>query len=233
MIVVNLNRSYPEFAAGLAESGHTDPNKVLMRDLRPLAQATAGDWFRLTDMRIRQYGGPLVGVFAAQVVSVYEIEGWEQQADHTVRFDVKPAVTWSALLGTGQPGGPWKQGEARGTRLVESASYQERYEIATTLGRDTAAWKRHTAELALRHQGLIERDPIPVETVSHPAQLTVEWPGMAPIGLQFTSTGILEIEVPRGMRTRVVRAKDITETDQQLAARLNVSVSTVRRWKRR
>ena len=233
MIVVNLNKSYPEFAAALGQSGKKDPNEILMRDLRPLAAITAGDWFRITDLRARQYGDVLVGCFAAQVVSIYHIVGWEQQPDQTIRFEVKPAIEWATMLGTGQPGGPWKQGEARGSRFVDSASYRERYERPTTKGRDTASWKRLTGELVLRHQGLIEREPIPVESVAHPAHMTVEWPGIPPIGLQFTSTGILEIEVPQGLRTRVVHAKDITASDQQIAAKLGVSVSTVRRWKRR
>lgn len=232
MIVVNLNRSYPEFAADLVAARPT-PEAVVMKDLRPLAAITAGDWFRVTDIKARQYGDVLVGCYAGQVVSVYHVTGWKQQSDQTIRFDVKPAITWHAILGAGQPGGPWKQGEARGTRYVESASYKERYELPTTTGRDTTSWKLATAELAYRHQGQISRDPIPTETVNHPAHLTVEWPGIPPIGLHFTTTGILEIEVPQDLRTRVVHSKDITETDQHIASRLGVSVSTIRRWKKK
>lgn len=121
MIVVNLNKSYPEFAAALGQSGKKDPNEILMRDLRP-PRIESSDPAAAPTRRCGRSTPPEL------------------------------AIEWATMLGTGQPGGPWKQGEARGSRFVDSASYRERYERPTTKGRDTASWKRLTGELGvLRH----------------------------------------------------------------------------------
>lgn len=63
----------------------------------------------------------LVGVSGDQVVSVYEIRGWRRDDDHRVIFNVSRArAEMAAAVGQPTPGGPWKRGESRPIRYVDT-----------------------------------------------------------------------------------------------------------------
>lgn len=200
MILVNLAKSYPAVARQLAELGYAEPKYVKVADLAPLAAATAGEWYRVSPLRIEEFGDLLVGGYAGEAVSVWKIAGHDQHPQNgTVTFQLKPALDWHQLVGAPQPTGPWKQGEARGIRYIPTEEYQ-RYQGRPNIN----TWKANTWSSAVAHHSRIDRTAIPVAALSTPAEISVSWPHLGPIKLAITSTGILEISVPHGLRTRTL-----------------------------
>lgn len=68
----------------------------------------------------------ILGVNGDQIVSVYKIVGWHrsQDEDRKVVFDVSPArCEMAAVIGQPVPGGPWKRGEARPVRYVDTGTF--------------------------------------------------------------------------------------------------------------
>lgn len=197
MIVVNLAKTYPGAARAIAELGHAQGKQVKVAELEPLSAISAGDWYRISDLRIAEHGDVLVGTYSNEVVAVWSITGHTQNQDGTVTFALKPATEWHQLVGAPQPGGSWKQGESRATRYIPTGEY-ERY-----LGRPNVnTWKLNTWQVAIAHHQRISREPVPVAAFNTPATIAVSWPHVGPIHLSITDTGILEISVPHGLRTR-------------------------------
>lgn len=200
MILVNLAKSYPAAARQLTAVGHTDPRQVKVAELAPLAAATAGEWYRVSELKIVEFGDIIVGGYAGEAVSVWRIGGHTQDpAGGTVTFNLKPAAEWHQLVGAPQPGGPWKQGEARGIRYIPTDEYT-RYQSRPNIN----SWKTNTWKTAIAHTNRIDREPVPLAAFNTPATVSVGWPHVGPITLAITSTGILEISVPHQLRTRVV-----------------------------
>lgn len=203
MIIVNLNKTFPDWAEKFAAAAPADDlHKVKIADLHDLAEICAGDWWRIPDLTIAGYGDILVGCYANQVVAAYTIAGHRQDPKTSrVRFTLKPAYEYSAIVGAGQPGGPWKQGEARGSRHLPTDDYADRYKGTP----NARAWKYNVAELAVLLSSRLTRDPTPPAQVNHPAQVSFSWPHLGEVTLSWTTTGVLEIAVPEGIRTRTVR----------------------------
>lgn len=199
MILVNLTKSYPAVARKLAELGLDSPRQVKVALLVDLAAATAGDWYRVSELKIAEFGDIIVGCYGGEAVSVWAIVGHTQQPDGTVSFQLKPALEWHQLVGAPQPGGPWKRGEARATRYVDTEEYA-RYRGHPNIN----TWKANTWTTAIAHHRRIDREPVPVAAFNTPAEISVSWPHVGPITLHLTSTGVLEISVPQGLRTRTV-----------------------------
>ena len=203
MIVVNLNKTFPTWAEKFAVTAPVDDlHQVKIADLHGLAEICAGDWWRIPELAIAQYGDLLVGCYANQIVAAYHISGHRQdKATGRVRFTIKPAYDYSGIIGAGQPGGPWKQGEARGSRHLPLDDYTDRY-----MGKPNArAWKHTGAGRAALRAPQITRDPTPPVQVTHPARVSFSWPHLGEITISWTTTGILEIAVPEGTRTRTVK----------------------------
>ncbi len=112
MIVVHMPHSYPPIAEEIADEA--DPQ----RSLQMLAKDTLGDWYRLADRAIKQYGDLIVGVCDGIAINAYVPTGHKQQPNGTVRFEGVPATRYLDLIGAPAPGGPWKQGELRATRYL-------------------------------------------------------------------------------------------------------------------
>lgn len=120
MIVVNTGKTYPPIAYNLLTSSNHQ------RELAMLADVTRGDWPNLSDEHLDTFGDYLVGTCDGKVTAVYKITGFDRRhlasrdgGDRTkVRFTVTPAFDFAWLIGRDQPGGPWKRGEARGTRRI-------------------------------------------------------------------------------------------------------------------
>lgn len=199
MILVNLAKSYPAAARQLAELERTAARQVKVADLAGLAAATAGAWYRISELKIAEFGDLIVGCYSGEAVSVWRIAGHTQDSDGTVTFQLKPAPEWHQLVGAPQPSGPWKQGEARGTRYLPTEEYI-RYQGHANIN----TWKANTWSTAVAHHRRIDREPVPVAAFNTPAEISVGWPHVGPIKLSITSTGILEISVPHGLRTRTV-----------------------------
>lgn len=63
----------------------------------------------------------ILGVSGDQIVSVYTIRGWRRSEDDRVIFNVDRArAEMAAAVGQPTPGGPWKRGEARPIRYVDT-----------------------------------------------------------------------------------------------------------------
>ena len=199
MILVNLAKSYPVVARQLTELGHEGPRQVKVAELAPLAAATAGEWYRVSELRIAEFGDLVVGGYAGEAVSVWRVVGHKQNSGGTVTFDLKAAPEWHQLVGAPQPSGPWKQGEARGIRYIPTEEYS-RYQGRANMN----AWKGNTWSTAVAHHSRIAREAVPVAAFNTPAEISVGWPHVGPINLAITATGILEISVPAGLRTRTV-----------------------------
>lgn len=204
MIVVNLNKTFPDWAEKFAAAAPVDDlHQVKIADLHGLAEICAGDWWRIPELAIAQYGDLLVGCYANQIVAAYHIGGHRQdKPTGRVRFAIKPAYDYFAIIGAGQPGGPWKQGEARGSRNLPLDDYADRYKGTT----NARAWKYNVAEMAVLLAAQITRDPTPPAQVTHPAKVSFTWPHLpGEITLSWSTTGVLEIAVPEGIRTRTVK----------------------------
>lgn len=104
MIVVNINKSYPEVLAG---------------DLS-LEDATRGNWKKIAEPAIAEYGDVIIGVFRDRVVSAYDIVGHHRLQDDRVQFDVRESEEFASLIGQPSPVGPWKSGQARPIVYVDS-----------------------------------------------------------------------------------------------------------------
>lgn len=202
MIIVNLNKTLPEWAKTFAAAAPKDLNTVKVADLAGLAEICAGDWWRVTDMMIAQYGDLLLGCFNSQIIAAYHIAGHRQDpATGRVRFTLKPAYDYATIIGAAQPGGPWQQGEARGSRNIELADYADRYKSKP----NTRAWKYNVAEHAVLQAGQLTRDATPPQQVTHPATISFKWPHLGEVTLTWTTTGLLEILIPDNIRTRTIK----------------------------
>lgn len=199
MIVVNLARTYPAAARTVADLGYSQAKQVKVADLSAIAEVATGPWYRISDVRIAEAGDVLVGAYSGEVVGVWRIVSHKQDhASGTVTFELKSAPDWHQLIGAGVPGGPWGQGESRPVRYIATEEYA-RYQSAASVTR----WKSNMWAAAVGHHGRISRSPVSVTSFASPAQVSFSWPQVGPIELQLTDTGILEISVPHGLRTRV------------------------------
>lgn len=109
MIVVNINRSYPDVSAGNLS----------------LEDATRGDWQGIKDQAIVEYGDVIVGVWRNHVVSAYEIEDHARLEDGRVRFEVITSQEFAGLIGQPSPVGPWKAGQARPIVYADTATIRD------------------------------------------------------------------------------------------------------------
>lgn len=151
VVVVNTNRTYPAFANALYERyGHSKWDPIDQRDsaLVRLMDLTAGNWPAMSAANAQTIteGTLLVGTFQNRVTSTWLIRSVRSVPAQTpkVAFQITPADAYTHLIGTIQPGGPWKRGEARGIRLLTAtpeASESGRYawlDAVATFARDVA-----------------------------------------------------------------------------------------------
>lgn len=140
MIVTHLKVTYPALIR--------EPSKV--DDATRLREITTGVWPKLNEATLKGYDDVLVGTFGDMIVSAYRITGSESvmyEGKEKIRFTVAPPlgpdgqdpwlslaggpaeqvdpVAW--LIGCPIPGGPWKQGETRGTRRYTLKDYLDDY----------------------------------------------------------------------------------------------------------
>jgi hypothetical protein len=198
VIVVNLARTYPAAARAVADLGYSLAKQAKVADLAAIAAAAAGPWYRVSDLRVADAGDVVVGAYAGEAVGAWRIVDHKQRTDGTVMFELKPAPEWHQLIGAPVPGGPWSQGESRPVRYIATEEYA-RYQGAASV----TSWKSNMWSAAVGHHGRISRSPVSVTSFATPAQVAFSWPHVGPIELRLTDTGILEISVPHGLRTRV------------------------------
>ena len=143
MILVNTAKSYPTVARLIVSPppGQSKPVTVENEILDALETVTTGDWPNLSDTFLDDHGDYLLGTCSGLVTVTYRITRYERIGGK-LRFFVEPAPELTPLIGQPQPQGPWKRGEARGTRqVVTPTSLPSHYDHGT--------WKRYLINAAL------------------------------------------------------------------------------------
>lgn len=128
MIVVNTGRSYPSIARRLLDAATREDA------LAELTKETSGRWPMISAENLARFADYVLGTCDGIVTVIYAVDGWETVTGSDgktpkIQFDlVSPSMpvsprwpradTITSLIGTPQPGGPWKRGEARGTRMM-------------------------------------------------------------------------------------------------------------------
>jgi hypothetical protein len=105
VILVHLPTTWPQVLAGQMSA----------------ADATLGEWYGLSDDNLAEYGDALAGVFEHEVVSAYDVTGWQRNSDRRVIFSGTPSKKWAHLIGTPNPGKPWGvRGKARPVQYLDT-----------------------------------------------------------------------------------------------------------------
>ena len=104
MIVVNLRKTYREVVAGL----------------RDMEDATLGKWAGVTDEAFERYGDAVIGVYNDQVVSAYDVTGYERDGDGRVWFNGEESEEFGSLVGKKSPVKPWVRGQARPIQYIDT-----------------------------------------------------------------------------------------------------------------
>lgn len=129
MIVTSLKRSYPNLLDDVRRGTAQWIDHVL-------EGITRGDWPRMKAATLDGYLDYVVGTYDGMIVSAFVVERVEPQPNGTVKFagpspwedktfeklwdqkhrsnSAEDPAEW--LIGCPMPGGPWRQGESRGTR---------------------------------------------------------------------------------------------------------------------
>lgn len=120
MLLVNTVHSYPAVANALtAATTHAERHMALHQ----LEEITRGDWPDLSDKTLAKSADAILGSSDGLITVAYEVRSWKRSKNAAgvtkLIFEVAsdPKLAW--LIGLPQPGGPWRRGEARGTRQVQ------------------------------------------------------------------------------------------------------------------
>ena len=108
MILVNLNKSWPEVLAG-----RSCADKV-----------TLEAWALVADGAIETYGDVICGVYQGSIVSAFDITGNTRDGDGRVLFQGVPSAEWAHLVGEGSPV-TWVRGQARPVKYLDSRELRE------------------------------------------------------------------------------------------------------------
>lgn len=128
MLLVNTARSYPRVALSIT----TAHNVADL--LGELADVTRQSWPDLSDEYLATNADYIAGTAAGLITVIYKVVdvdrtrgGRDGQNEGPVKlvFSVRPAPELGYLIGKPQPGGPWRRGEARGTRAVLTPNADE------------------------------------------------------------------------------------------------------------
>ncbi|QSR30802.1 MULTISPECIES: hypothetical protein [Nocardioides] len=137
----------------------------------------------------------LVGVSGDQIVSVYEIRGWRraEDDDRRVIFNVSRArAEMAAAVGQPTPGGPWKRGESRPIRYVDTQLFigelHRRGLVAAYEDAEVDAVERRMVEV--------------VRTLAGPTKATSPLDG---VDLERDPRGGIRITVPMGTKVTIVQ----------------------------
>jgi hypothetical protein len=123
VIVTHLPKTYPSVLSSV-RSNH-DRHLVLAS----LSEFTLGDWARVADEAIDEYGDVVIGIYKGCVVSAFDITRSSRNEAGLVTFIGVPSVKWAWLIGSGEvPGGPWKRGEARPVRYFHSTEVFDQHQ---------------------------------------------------------------------------------------------------------
>jgi hypothetical protein len=190
MILVNTKLKYPAAARALLEQD----------DAVALGDITRQTWPDMTDARLTQYADYLMGTCGGIVTCIYEVKRWSRTTiDDVIKlvFTVAPALDLADLIGRPQPGGPWRRGEARGTRCITTQDYLDELlpETGPSLDRNDT-WRGAVARVA--------RTILDVPGTQHTPNLTVQPDGTVVVTVTAGTPVLVRSldlsESPRGVR---------------------------------
>lgn len=141
MIVTALKHSYPNLLDDVRRGTAQVP------ELR-LESITRGDWKKIGASKLDGYLDYVVGTYDNMIVSAYKVDHVAPAPNDLIKFagpspwdDETPQNDWLTshimpasnashvagewLIGCPMPGGPWRQGESRGTRRYSLTDYLE------------------------------------------------------------------------------------------------------------
>jgi hypothetical protein len=222
MIVVSLKRSYPNLIADL------DSPSVGVVEYR-LEGITRGNWPAMRAELIDGYLDYVVGTWDGVIVSAYPTNAVEVLSDGRIKFGYeedetsKPVDAFTDrfermsvsnnsgepaewLIGCPMPGGPWRQGEARGTRRYDLDSYLADYpELAARREEDFGG--RMAMNLLAHHAGqrAIDVEDYPALTPAgahEPVTLTPA--AAADVTVVRQPGGTVVVTIPTGTRAQIL-----------------------------
>ncbi|MDV6296552.1 DUF6508 domain-containing protein [Rhodococcus aetherivorans] len=108
MILVHLASSWPGVAKGEADA----------------AAITLGNWAGIADDKLDTYADVVLGIYKNQVVTAFDITDWQRVTEGPdagrIAFTGRPSQQWEHLIGTSNPGTPWKKGMARPVQYLDT-----------------------------------------------------------------------------------------------------------------
>jgi hypothetical protein len=109
LILVNLARTWPNVLLGKATPD----------------QATLGDWQGVSDNALSDHADYVLGVYQNQVVTSFDVTGWQRQPNGRVRFEGTPSKRWAHLVGGPNPGPAWTRGQVRPVKYLDTRALAE------------------------------------------------------------------------------------------------------------
>lgn len=110
MILVHLASSWPAVVHGDKDA----------------AEVTLGNWAGIADDKLDTYADTIIGIYKNEVVTAFDITGWQKQTDGTdagrIAFTGHPSSRWAHLIGTPNPGKPWTKGMARPIQYLDTTA---------------------------------------------------------------------------------------------------------------
>lgn len=187
MIVTSLNRSYPNLVDDTQTRPHITP-------VFELEEKTRGDWPSMRETTVTGYFDYVVGTWNDMIVSAYPFDAIKRLDNGKVQFvnttpqtdRESPRGEW--LIGCPIPGGPWKPGQARGTRRYALETYLDDH--PELLGRIDEDFGGRMAENLVRHFATGKK----IDVADYP-QLAAAKASQAPTG---PATGVTVVREPGG-----------------------------------
>ncbi|MBF4616415.1 hypothetical protein [Curtobacterium sp. VKM Ac-1376] len=215
MIVTSLKRSYPNLLDDVRKGRQNQPLEIKLESI------TRGYWKKINESTLDGFRDFVVGTYDNMIVSAYKFEWLQDGPDGTVKFDgpgvwdEKPAgdswfsppssnasqVPGEWLIGCPIPGGPWRQGESRGTRRYSMETYlADHPELSTRVEEDFGG---RMATNLVDH--LATGKAIPLEDYPQLASAT-SIPGTAETGVTVVRQpgGTVVITIPTGTRAQLL-----------------------------
>lgn len=199
MIITNTAQSYPEVARRILTPlpGESKPVAVDADTLTSLADITRAEWPDISDKVLDGFDDYLLGTCQGLVTVAYRIVAHER-INGKLWFDVEPAPELVPFIGQPQPLGPWKRGEARGTRRVPTPAAP-----ATSIY-DFGTWNRSLIDAAFNVLGEpdFQQGPLTAQLLQ---QWTEEQARNVPdnVHVSVRSDGTIVVDVPAGQNVLV------------------------------
>ena len=218
-VLVNTKKTYLNASRALANLSDDSTPHEYEQAIQDLATSVEGEWPPLSAAHDRDMGDIVLGTYDGLITCVFTISEVIQTSPgdpHSpLRFKVHAAPDWAHLIGAPQPDGPWKRGEARGTRIIGTRTLPPPSGGIGTIHTD---WAIPTAKVAAAfHSGTsaaqIVSDAYKVRAAAAQAARAVRaerdwtWPDVK-VSKSFQSNRrVLIVTVPPGVEVRVLTAE--------------------------